>query len=160
MRGMMTAAAAATLMLAGCAGGRVPTGGETITYAATPCHGSCPVYTVTLGPDGQGVFVGERNVAGLGEHRFQATPDQVRAFTAALRRFRPAGERVVGHDGESCRLFATDAPGVDIRWRVAVGTPAHLVFDYGCHDAANAKAAAALRGAPALLPIADLIGRH
>ena len=152
-------AVALLLAVTGCARDRVTPGGETITYATSACFGACPVYTVTLGPDGEGIFVGQRFTAVIGERRFQATPEQVRAFVAALRPYRAHGE-VLMTGAPFCKAMASDMPTIDIRWQPALAAPAHLAFDKGCDGEKHRRMAAALTGAPALLQIADLIGRR
>jgi hypothetical protein len=149
----------ATIALAGCAHHPVPRGGETISYATTPCHGTCPVYTVTLGPDGQGIFVGEQFTAVNGERRFQASATQVAAFTESLARVRPARDREFGEGKADCEQVATDAPGVRVRWQGALGGTS-LSFYYGCRGTEASRVAADLRTVPDLLPIADLIGKR
>ena len=155
----------AAIALAGCAHHPVPRGGETMTYATGPCFGSCPAYTVTLGPDGQGIFVGQQFAAVTGERRFQASPEQVRAFAERLAPFRPKGEELIepeakGKGRSRCREAATDQSSVDIRWQPAAAPASHLRFYYGCDVAKNRAMADALLGAPDLLPIADLIGKR
>ena len=156
----------AALMLVACSHlpfGRkpVPRGGETITYSLTAAglclH--CLSYTITLGPDGQGIFTGGRNAAATGDRRFTATPEQVRAFTDRLREYRPNGDvRMTG--APLCKQVSTDQDSVDVRWNGADGSPRHLDFYAGCDVEKNRKMATALSSAPSLLPIADLIGAH
>ena len=149
------------MALAGCAHDRVPRGGETITYAYSSsglCL-ACASYTVTLGPDGQGIFAGERNTGVVGERRFQATPDQVRRFVAQLQPYRPNGELLMNQT-PPCKQLPTDQDSVDVRWQPALASPAHLGFYAGCDYERNRAMAAALFSAPDLLPIADLIGKH
>ena len=141
-------------------GHKVPRGGETITYtyASSPlCGPSCPNYTVTLGPDGQGIFA--RNDGDRARRRFQATPDQVAAFAKRLHPYRPNGT-VTMTDGRLCRTFMTDGDQMTIDWTAADGHPAHLLFNTGCDVKKRRKMAAALAAAPALLPIGDLIARR
>lgn len=154
-----------TLALAGCAHHRVREGGETITYTAGRCFGACPAYSVTLGPDGQGIFAGEAFTASTGEHRFQATPEQVRAFTDRLAAWRPTGDKLIepgagGRGGNRCREATTDQSTVDIRWQPALAPASHLRFYFGCDVTKNRAMADALLSAPDLLPIADLIGKR
>ena len=147
--------------LAGCAHNRLPRGGETITYALSGsgiCL-ACASYTVTLGPDGQGIFVGGRNTAAQGEHRFQATPDQVRRFAAQLQPYRPSVEVLMDRT-PPCKQLSTDQDSVDVRWQPALASAAHLSFYAGCDYERNGKMAAALFAAPDALPISDLIGKH
>jgi hypothetical protein len=148
------------MALAGCAHDRAVSGGETITYTTTRCYGTCPAYTITLGPDGQGIFVGQQFTAVVGERRFRASPDQVRGFAARLAPYRPKGERLIEPGKPGCKLAGTDSPSVDVHWQVAVGAPSHLHFYYGCRDPQNRGMTDALRFAPDALPIAALIGKY
>ncbi|MFC3579378.1 DUF6438 domain-containing protein [Sphingomonas hylomeconis] len=159
--GMTTAAAA--LLLAGCAttpsspAGSVAAGGQ-LTYRTLPCHGFCPVYTVQIDRNGQGVFTGAEHSAVTGERRFTATPAQTAEFFRRLQPYRPAGELVL--DGqEKCASYATDLPGADVTWTDAGGR-AHLTYNYGCDREKHRAMADALRSAPDALPIADLIGKR
>jgi hypothetical protein len=147
------------VLLAGCAHDWVASGGETITYTTTRCYGTCPAYTITLGPDGQGIFAGQQFTAATGERRFQATPGQVRAFTALLAPLKPTGEQKFGANQGDCEQVGTDAPAVRVRWQGALRS-ASLSFYYGCIGKKANRYADALRAAPDLLPIAELIGKH
>ncbi|RYY10369.1 MAG: hypothetical protein EON55_16500 [Alphaproteobacteria bacterium] len=129
---------------------------RSLTYAMTPCHGFCPVYSVTIDANGAGVFTGVRNTAVVGERRFTATPRQVADFFGRLRPYLPVGERRLTGP-ESCKTYATDLPSADVTWSGDAGA-GHLVYDYGCDRDANRGLAEAVRGAPQALPIADLIG--
>lgn len=167
MRWMMLMTSA-SLALAGCStpgGGTDPQTGasrgaqiRTLTYATTPCHGFCPVYSVTIDANGSGVFTGTRNTAVEGERRFTATPQQVSDFFGRLKRYLPVGERLLA-DPEICKTYATDLPSVDVTWTGDDGT-GHLLYDYGCDRAVNRELAETLRSAPQALPIAELIGKR
>ena len=154
----------AALALAGCghlpfAHRAPPRGGETITYARRVVPTIAALgsgYVITLGPDGQGILTTGRGDAAL-DRRFQASAGQVTAFAGALRRFRPRGERLIPAPGRACRTAMTDADIVDIRWQGSEGTADHLSVDEGCDPARHRKLVAALRAAPALLPVADLL---
>ncbi len=148
------------LALCACGSHRIPSGGETITYRTGPCFGTCPVYTITLGPDGQGIFRGERHTSVTGERRFTATPEQVRAFRALLQRYRPKGRRLIDRGEPGCREAATDNATIDVHWQVATGQPSDLRFYLGCDIRKNRAMADALLAAPGLLPVTDLIGEH
>jgi len=154
MRWMVIGAAA--LALAGCAHGRDQAGAETISYSTQRCFGSCPVYTVTVGPDGQGIFDGQMFTTTRGEQRFQATPEQVRAFAAALAPARPTGDRVIEPGSPGCANAPTDMPSINVRWQGTQGSKS-LRFYRGCARE-NQAIADALAAAPATLPIAGMIG--
>jgi hypothetical protein len=129
---------------------------QAITYATTPCHGFCPVYSVTVAADGAGTFTGIRNTAVTGERRFMATHTQTAAFFARLQPYLPTGELLL-NGPDSCKSYASDLPSADVTWRGTAGS-GHLVYDFGCDRDAHRPLADALRAAPAALPIADLIG--
>lgn len=125
-----------------------------IRFETSPCFGACPVYAVTIRPDGSGTFEGRRFTAAEGTRAFAASPDAYRRFAAALAPHRPTGERLVQPGSPDCPDAPTDMPGVDVRWE---GTADHLSFYGGCRRG-NEALAEALRTAPAQLPIAPLIG--
>jgi hypothetical protein len=157
----VTALAAMALLLAACAtarGGSVGgEGGEAISYATAPCFGTCPVYRVTVRPDGTGTFVGERFTAVTGERAIVVPRDAYRRFAAVLAPYRPARERLVEPGSADCADAPTDMPSVDVRWRGA-GGERHLRFYKGCRRS-NTALAAALDQAPAMLPIGALVGK-
>jgi hypothetical protein len=165
--GMRTTMAMMVVMLAasGCArvgkepaaGVPVAIEGDSIRYATGPCYGTCPVYKVTIRPDGTGTFEGERFTAVTGTREFRMSPDAYRRFAASLEPYRPDGERIVEMGSPDCGPAPTDMPSVDVGWTQASGGSGHLRFYYGCRTK-NAEMAKALRDAPALLPIAALIG--
>lgn len=156
----------AALALAGCTRGGgapqpIPVESDSIRYETGPCFGACPVYTVTVRPDGTGVFNGIRFTKVSGERAFRLTRAQYDAFAAALAPYRPVtGERSVAPGRPGCEMQATDHPSVDIRWTRAIGDSQHLYFYFGCHDEANAPMADALGNAPDVLPITELIGER
>lgn len=166
MRGVMTmvgAAIGAAALLAGCAatGGR-PSGvpmaieGDSIRYETSPCYGTCPVYAVTIRPDGSGTFEGQRFTAVTGTRAFKATPDQYRRFAAALQPWRPTnGEMLYQMGTPLCDgPMVSDMPSVDVHWSQASGGAQHLSLYYGCGSQAMRDA---IRTAPDVLPIAAFV---
>ncbi|HXH15965.1 MAG TPA: DUF6438 domain-containing protein [Sphingomonas sp.] len=131
---------------------------QTVTYATTPCHGFCPVYTVTVAADGTGMFTGTSNTAVVGERAFKATPAQVAGFFDQLRPYLPVGELLLSGPNE-CKTYASDLPSADVRWTGGTGS-GHLLFDFGCARDQHVALADALRAAPQALPITDLIGKR
>ncbi len=165
MRGTM---AMVLVLAAGCtpvelrspaAGAPVAIEGDSISYATGPCHGTCPIYKVTVRPDGSGTFEGERFTAVTGSRAFRMSPDAYRRFAAALEPYRPDGERRVEMGTPDCGPAPTDMPSVDVSWAMASGGAGHLHFYYGCR-VGNAAMARALQEAPTLLPIASFIGKR
>jgi hypothetical protein len=153
--------AALALALGGCAtlppaeaAQRAP---ASISYETGPCFGACPVYRVTVSADGTGRFDGRNFTAARGERSFRVSPAQYRAFAARLAPLRPArGSRRLA--GDACRVMATDMPSAQVTWSAGAGEQI-FYFYFGCDMERNRAIAERLRGAPALLPIAELIGR-
>jgi hypothetical protein len=132
---------------------------ESISYELGPCFGTCPVYAVTVRPDGSGTFEGKRFTAVAGMRSFTMTPATYRAFAAALATYEPNGERLVQPGTPDCRNAPTDMPSVDVRWTRLSGANNHLAFYKGCRIG-NEALAEALSRAPDLLPIAAMIGKR
>ena len=157
----MNAMVAGLALVAGIAGsasamGTRPVKAETITYERGPCHGTCPVYRVTVSSSGQGTFEGIRYTAVTGMRSFRVTGAQWAEFSRRLSAERPAGETLLTGQ-EACRMFITDLPTIDVRWSGA-GKPGHLAYSMGCDRPTHARMAKALEAAPQALPIAAFIG--
>lgn len=132
--------------------------GEMLRYTTSPCFGACPVYTVTVRPDGTGTFEGQRHTAVTGVRDFRVTPAQYEAFLARLAPYRPRSGTVRIAPGEpGCGQAATDLPSVEVQWDGRAGHRA-LSYYFGCDRERNQRMADALGSAPDLLPIASLIG--
>ncbi len=163
---MSTMALGAILTLSGCAmvdasgagsaGRPMAIDSETIRYETAPCFGTCPVYAVTIAPDGRGTFEGKRFTAVTGVREFRATPAAYRGFAARLAPYRPRDAETLLQPGQpGCENAPTDMPSVDIVWSEASGGRQHLNLYYGCGPQALREA---LRNAPDALPIAAFIG--
>ena len=158
---------AAMLALAGCASGGERPGTpvaiqeDAITYQTSPCFGACPVYSVTVRPNGTGVFIGKRFTAVDGERAFKATVAQYQAFASRLLPFRPKRGDVRYAPGEpNCGAAATDMPSVDVSWRSGWDDTRHLSFYFGCGMEEKRAMREALAHAPDALPIGDFIKRQ
>ena len=136
----------------------IPIESESISYETGPCFGACPVYRVTVSPDGSGTFEGRRFTAVTGERSFRLTPAQYRAVAAPLAPLRPA-DGSVRMSGEACRQMATDMPSAEVTWFSPIGNSQNFYFYYGCDMDRNRATAERLTQAPRLLPIQELIGR-
>lgn len=167
MRMRLGIAASALLLAAGCAtdgappaGGPQPIEADSMTYETQPCFGACPVYAVTVSPDGHGHFIGRRFTAVTGERDFTLDRAAYDRFAAAIAPYRPASGAVRYEMGsDNCGPAPTDMPSADVTWTSQIGSSETLHFYFGCR-AQNAALAAALQAAPAALPIADFIGKH
>ena len=148
--------------LSACATVDAPQGGqpvalesETIRYETAPCYGTCPVYAVTITPDGKGTFEGKGHTAVTGIKTFQATPAAYRAFAGRLAPYRPASNEMLYQPGTpNCGNAPSDMPSVDVVWTELSGGRQHLNVYYGCGPQAMRDA---LRAAPNDLPIGSMI---
>jgi hypothetical protein len=167
MRTRLGIAAGAMMLAAGCAtdgappaSGPRPIEAESISYETQPCFGACPVYAVTVSPDGHGHFTGKRFTALTGERDFTLDRAAYDRFAAAIAPYRPASGAVRYEMGsDNCGPAPTDMPSADVTWSSRTGSSETLHFYFGC-KARNPALAAALQSAPEALPIADLIGKH
>jgi hypothetical protein len=159
----MLAVIGAPLWLAACAHepevatGPLPTA-DTIRFAAGPCFGACPSYSVTIEPDGSGVLIPQRNTAVPGETRFTVTVAQYRRLRTALAPWRPAtGTKKRIAQGENCTRAATDMPGYQIEWSRRGKAKTNLDFYAGCFDARYAGLRKAVGDVPAILDIQKML---
>ncbi|MBR0553424.1 DUF6438 domain-containing protein [Stakelama marina] len=132
----------------------------TIRYTTSPCFGACPVYSVTVGRDGHGVFDGKRYTAVSGKRDFDVSPAQFEAFKRALAPYRPTAGETVHKPGTNCDHVATDMPSVEVVWTQGNGRSQRLYHYFGCDLQKYAGLAQALRQAPDTLPIAAMIGHR
>lgn len=158
----MALAMGAALLASGCAtipGEPVAIEGDSISYQTGPCFGTCPMYTVSIRPDGSGTFEGRRFTAVTGTRAFRATPEHYRAFAAQLAPLRPAQGDVRLSSG-SCQPYLTDHASAHVTWTRQIGDSQSYYLDFGCGGERNWAARERLQAAPALLPIAELIGQR
>ncbi|HYI63363.1 MAG TPA: DUF6438 domain-containing protein [Allosphingosinicella sp.] len=155
----MRLAAAAWLALAAAAPATAAPPERTgITYQTHACFGFCPVYRVTVSPDGAGLFEGRAHVAIRGQRRFRISPAQFRAFARHLEPARPATGSISYDSSNRCRgagMPPTDGSAVGISWVGADRRRQSLYFYNGCQ---NRELRDRLARAPRLLPIAGFIG--
>lgn len=156
--------AAATLLasLSACATARdsAPVAqSDTIRFSAGRCFGACPVYSVTVEPDGSGVLIPEKYTAVPGETRFAVTPQQYRRLRDSLAPFRPitGSERKIAPGGADCKRMATDMPGYRIVWTRAKQEETRLDYYGGCHDPQHTRLRAAIAAVPKLLDIQKML---
>ncbi len=139
----------------------IPIEGDSIRYETGPCYGRCPVYAITVRPDGTGVFEGKRFTAVTGEKPFKLTRAQYDAFAATLGPYRPeSGEIRYAPGQKNCEPAVTDASSVNVTWTRAIGDSQGLYFYYGCRSEKNRPIGQALGDAVEGLPIHDLIGER
>lgn len=165
----LMAVLAGGVALAGCTRGDSPTPpeapipieGDSIRYETGPCFGACPVYAVTVRPDGSGVFEGKRFTAVEGTRAFKLSKAEYDAFAAKLAPYRPeSGTKRIAPGEKACGNAATDMPSVDITWTRAIGDSQGLYYYFGCDWNGNRSIADALGHAAEALPIEELIGER
>lgn len=149
-------AAAAPLALMGCVAA-TQTGGATaqvvgpVTISVGPCFGFCPVYKVTVSPDGTINFVGERHTAVLGARRRNGGAATYRGLIAELSTFRPAAGTKVQI---ACDAVVSDTPGYTITWNDPDVRETIATHQGGCSGGAGQQLDTVLRKLPDRLGIA------
>jgi hypothetical protein len=135
-------------------GPTVPANGETISYSVGPCFGFCPVYNVTVTPDGHVAFEGERHTATLGRQETDGGAKAYKTISATLTAYRPA----TGTTADTqCESRMSDQQHYRITWTAADGTQTVLQHDKGCRSAKNDALNKALETLPSKLGIADWV---
>lgn len=129
-----------------------------IRYESGPCSTLCPVYRVTVGADGKGLFEGVRHTAAAGRHRFTVPAGAFSAFAAALGPVRPKQGLSPYDSRRGCVTKAAGSPSVRISWRGRTGPRQALLYDFGCNAERNRGISDRVGQAPSLLPIGALIG--
>lgn len=140
----------------------IPIERESITYSTDPCFGTCPVYSVSVTPDGGGVFEGKQHVARIGTQEFRIDPASYRRFADTLASVRPQqGDRNISHGEPDCGNAPTDMPGITVRWSSDTGAADQTLRLYlGCRSEEAMRVAGVLKAAPDLLPIGAYIGKR
>lgn len=140
----------------------VPVDRAEITYSTQPCFGMCPVYSVTVTPDGKGIFEGRRHTATNGEQPFTIDAASYRRFADHLAAVKPAeGDRRIDMQNPECGVAPTDMPSIEVRWSTDTGGPGQTLTLYlGCRSDEALKVAGVLKSAPELLPIGQYIGKR
>ncbi|HET6764904.1 MAG TPA: DUF6438 domain-containing protein, partial [Longimicrobiaceae bacterium] len=106
-----------------------------VSLERTPCHGTCPVYTVSLYGDGRVAWHGERFVPATGDSTARVSPAAVQALVARARGLGFfAADSAYDYQTPHCGAYATDLPGTVIRVR-ADGRVHQVRHDYGCRGA-------------------------
>lgn len=154
---------ALTAVLAGCttmtdsaADGAAAATGETIRYSVSPCYGTCPVYAVTVLPNGQVTFDGQEHVAAKGPQERQAGVAAYRRLAAALAPYRP----MTGVTAQTrCEQQVSDQQGYRIAWVGDDGRETVLTHDRGCISPTNRALNKVMDGVPAMLGLGGWIGR-
>lgn len=125
-------------------------GAETIIVSVGPCFGFCPVYDVTVSPNGRIRFVGKRNTAVLGERTRDAGRTAFRLLTNDLARFRPATGSATAVE---CEAAVSDTSAYTLTWTNAGGISTTATVQSSCPGGAGQDLVTLLRALPAHLGI-------
>ncbi|QAY77958.1 DUF6438 domain-containing protein [Sphingosinicella sp. BN140058] len=130
---------------------------DRIVYEVGPCHGTCPVYSVSIVADGITYFEGRQHTATNGRAPAEGTPMLFSAVRDSLAAVRPSESETISHP--QCQTYATDQQVVTVTWMGSNRAPVSLAFDLGCRDERYGEIRKSLAAARRLLPIDTLVGR-
>jgi hypothetical protein len=125
---------------------------EPVTIAVGPCFGFCPVYEVTVLPDGTIDFTGQRHTAVLGDRHGSMDAASYRRLMTDLSAFRPATGTTAQIE---CDAAISDTPTYTITWGGADGRKTIATHQGGCPGGAGQRLDAVLRRLPDQLGIAE-----
>lgn len=121
-----------------------------------PCFGSCPVYRMTLYPDGQYVLMGERFTEGEGRSDNKPSEDSFDRAKEALSaaNFMELPEDITTNNPEACPNAPTDHATVEITVGRNDGFYRTMRYYLGCqHDVAETL----LRQLRTIMRVSDLV---
>jgi Domain of unknown function (DUF6438) len=109
-----------------------------VTLERTPCFGGCPVYRISVSPEGLVSYEGRANVRRLGAASKQIRPERVSALLAELDRagYFSFAPRYTPAE-PACGRYATDSPTAITSLRMGERTH-RIEHDYGCGAAPDA----------------------
>lgn len=127
-------------------------GAETVTVAVGPCFGFCPVYQVSVAPDGALRFVGERHTAVIGERMKAIGAAASQALIRDLAPYRPA----TGSEAQiACTAMVSDTSSYTVTWEDRDGGKTVATVQDHCPGGPGQSLGALLRTLPTRLGIAD-----
>lgn len=134
---------------------------EQITISRSSCFGVCPVFTVTVSSDGQGIWEGRQNVAYVGKRPFSISPEQFAALTQRIDKWRPTRRLDMGGGSPVCRMLTTDQATTRIVWSGPEPKRVdELILYHGCDMTGKGTMLPDVLAAPGLLPISGFVGRQ
>lgn len=122
-----------------------------ILVSVGPCFGFCPVYDVTVFPDGTIDFAGQRHTTVLGARRGNAGAAVYRRLLADLSPFRPAAGATAQVE---CDAAISDTPSYTITWTEPDGRRTTATHQGGCPRGPGHRLDPVLQGLPDRLGIA------
>ncbi|MEE8372025.1 MAG: DUF6438 domain-containing protein [Sphingomonadales bacterium] len=110
-------------------------GEDIFTIARGPCLGTCPMFELTLLPDGTVIFDGERYVPKMGVHRAKLPAETFEAVVRELLEidFYAYREVYAGWAKGVCGSAAADLPSVQLSLRLELKEK-NVYWDQGCSD--------------------------
>lgn len=130
--------------------GPVAATGDQILISVGPCFGFCPVYDVSIAPDGSVAYDGKRHTELLGAHTRSAGKSAYDGLARDLAPYRPASgltERV------ACEAAISDTSSYSITWIDAAGTKSTATHSRGCSGGPGQALDKLLETVPARLGI-------
>ena len=112
--------------------------GAAITLERTPCFGGCPVYQISVSPEGLVTYEGRARVRRMGTASKRIAPAQVSALVSELERagYFSFAPRYTPAE-PACGRYATDSPTA-ITSVHSGGRTHRIEHDYGCGSAPGA----------------------
>jgi len=108
---------------------------DRITLSRTACHGTCPIYTVSVTADGAIHYGGERFVAQVGARSATLDAEGLKRLEAALATSDFALLRDDASFNDGCEMRATDNPSIVLSV-VRGGAEKNIHYYLGCRGAA------------------------
>lgn len=143
---------AAALGLAACQSSHEPSAeaASTITVSVGPCFGFCPVYALSVDPQGAVSFDGQRHTAVLGEQHRQVQREVYQALAHDLEPFRPTP----GTEANvPCDAAISDTSTYTITWVDPKGGKTVARHHSGCNGGPGQALDQVLRGLPERLGV-------
>jgi hypothetical protein len=126
-----------------------------ISLQLGPCYGPCPIFSVSVDANGNGVFDGKAYVKQIGHHKFKVKPADFEALRVHLDQYRPKGKKRYDETAENCpNGLSTDSPSVDVKWDNAD----ELYIYLGCQFPNSKNISDAVYNSWKKLPIEHLVG--
>lgn len=127
---------------------------EIIQYTVGPCFGACPVYAVTIRPNGRVDFEGKQHTAVQGTRVLPAEPAIYKQVKVRLKPYRPIDGST---ETTQCENQITDQQTYQIIWQKADGRQTVLNHNRGCLSETNRALNEVLDRLPQELGIAGWI---
>lgn len=127
---------------------------QSLTLNMGECYGSCPVYQVTLYPNGKAVFHGEKYTKVIGDKVFAIDPVLYQQTFAKVRPYLPTLGKI--ENDFDCEPQVTDHSQIRLKWQVGE-QKSEFWHDTGCLADEKQALTQQLYDLPTTLNFADFI---